>query len=115
IMAFSPWRSAPVSSVLQPWLSAFPRGEPQFEAFAFMLPVAVGFWCLVGSVPRPSPQRPMHLIGPLWASLAFLLVPLSAAARRLYVWAVIGLLAWIAIPFQVYGEPSLLLVSTALL
>jgi hypothetical protein len=113
---FAPWRSDAVFDVLQPWLSALPKGgKGELEAFAFILPMAVGFWCLIGSTPRPSPRRPTHLIGPLWDSLAFFAFPVWALSRRLYVWAAIGLLTWIAIPLQTYAEPNLLLVSTVLL
>jgi hypothetical protein len=122
ILVFAPWRYDVIFDAL-PWLSTLPKGgKRELESFAFILPVMVAFWYLVGSALRPSPQRATHLIGPLWDSRAFFLFPVWAIARRLYVRAAIGLIAWIAIAHQLHqlygdGTPdlALLLFATILL
>jgi hypothetical protein len=118
ILVFAPWRSDVVFDAL-PWLSTLPKGgKRELESFSFILPAIVAFWYLVGSAPRPSPKRPTHFIGPLWDSRAFFLFPVWAIARRLYMRAAIGLIAWIAIAhqlFQLYsdGTPDLMLLLSA--
>jgi hypothetical protein len=114
IMAFAPWQLEAVLAAL-PWLAALPKGR--MDAFVFMLPATVAFWYIAGSSPPPSPQRKSTLIGPLWDSLAFFVFPVWAIARRLYVRAAIGFIAWLAIAHQLYayGEPSLLLAGTVML
>ena len=96
-LAFAPWRSAVVANAL-PW----PQAKDGLGAFAAMLPMVVALWYLIGSGPPHSPHRKTHLVGPLWDSLAFCAFPLWALARRLYGRAAVGLMAWIAIAYQLH-------------
>lgn len=94
IVALAPWRAAILSEAL-PWLRALPGDA--LDITSAILVMAVALWCLMGSAPPQSPQRKTQLVGPLWDSPAFLSFPLWALARRLYVRAAVGLVAWLAV------------------
>jgi hypothetical protein len=92
-MAFSPWRYA------LPWTNAgFNSG---LEIVSAMLLIIVALWTIIGSTPPHSPHRKTRLVGPLWDSLAFLLFPVWALARGLYLRALVGLIVWTALVYQV--------------
>jgi hypothetical protein len=96
ILAFAPWRSAAVTNALPP---ALPKGG--LGVIAAIPPMVVALWYLIDSTPPRSPHRKAHVVGPLWDSLAFFAFPLWALVRRLYGRAAVGVIAWIAIVYQV--------------
>lgn len=98
ILAFAPWRS--VSDAL-PFVPSLPKEIP--GAVVALLVMGMALWCLIGSAPPHSPTRRTNIVGPLWDSLAFFGFPLWALARRLYVRAAIGLMAWSAIASHLYA------------
>jgi len=89
ILPFAPWRLAGGGT----------QSNMIMEAFALVLPLCLAF-----------AYMPVGQLGAVWDSLAFFLFPVWALARRLYVWAAIGLIAWIAIAYQLspYGGSGLL-------
>jgi hypothetical protein len=89
ILPFAPWRLAGDGTQLNMIM----------EGVALVLPVCLAF-----------AYMPVDQLGAVWDSLAFLLFPVWALARRLYVWAAIGLIAWLAIAYQLspYGGSGLL-------
>lgn len=96
ILAFAPWRSAAVTNAIP----ALPKDG--LGVLASILTMVVALWYLIGSTPPQSPHRKTHLVGPLWDNLAFLAFPVWALARRLYVRAAVGLIAWFAIAYQLH-------------
>jgi hypothetical protein len=92
-LAFAPWRSA-----LLPTTPGFGRG---LEVVSGMLLMIVALWTIIGSVPPHAPQRKTRLVGPLWDSLAFLVFPVWAMARGLYMRALVGVIAWTAMIYQI--------------
>ncbi len=91
--AFAPWRFA-----LLPTTAGFGSG---LEVVSGMLLMIVALWTIIGSAPPHAPNRKTRLVGPLWDSLAFLVFPVWAMARGLYLRALVGLIAWTAVIYQV--------------
>src|SRR5262249_30147293 len=92
-LAFTPWRFA-----LLPTAAGFGSG---LEVVSGMLLMIVALWTIIGSAPPHAPHRKTRLVGPLWDSLAFLVFPVWAMARGLYLRALVGFIAWTALIYQI--------------
>jgi hypothetical protein len=97
-VAFAPWRSNAFSIAPPSTAISFNSG---LEVVSGMLLMIVALWTIIGSSPPHSPHRKTRLVGPLWDSLAFLAFPFWAMARGLYLRALVGLIAWTALVYQV--------------
>src|SRR5262249_25599795 len=92
------------------------RFSSGLELASGLLMMIVSLWTIVGSAPPHAPHRKTHLVGPLWDSLAFLVFPVWAAARGLYLRSLVGLIAWAAVVYQVASlEPGLPLLGAVML
>jgi hypothetical protein len=106
--AFAPWRFA-----LLPKTAGLTSG---WEVVSGMLLMIVALWTMIGSAPPHAPHRKTRLVGPLWDSLAFLAFPVWAMARGLYLRALVGLIAWTALIYQIASlEDGLGLLGTVML
>jgi hypothetical protein len=115
IMAFAPWRLETVIAAM-PWLLPLPaKGLLRLIP---LLPMLMGVWYLTGSSASPpvfsSPggtnaRAKFSILGPRRSDrLAFFLFPFWAFVRGLYCRAAVGLVAWIAIAYQIYAYPDVL-------
>lgn len=110
IFSFAPWRSDTAIGFL-PELLPFPPRKPLLDMLAAgrwleiiitFLPLALAMWIVLVMRTRKSND------GLPWDVLALAGFPLWAAARRLYVWAIVGLTLWAAIIFQIIRYPEVL-------
>jgi hypothetical protein len=92
-LAFAPWRYALPSTA-----AGITSG---LEVASGMLLMIVALWTIIGSAPPPAPHRKARLVGPLWDTLAFVVFPVWAMARGLYLRALVGLIAWTALIYRI--------------
>jgi hypothetical protein len=108
VMAFAPWRSETVIAAM-PWLLPLPATG--WLSLIPMLLMIMGGWYIFGSFAPPvfsTRRATFAILGPRPDRLAFFLFPLWAFVRGLYCRAAIGLVAWIAIAYQIYTYPDVL-------